>query len=306
MRFIELGQKGNNKITSVFITLSATIFVFFIVQVATLFIAISLSNSQGISVDLNTTIDQIGANTFLAIQLIPFAFALLTLVFCVKFIHKRSIRSLLTSRELIDWRRFFLSALVWTGIMGINLFFAFRFSDNIEWNFNLQSFLPLCLISLILIPIQTTCEEVLFRGYLLQFFGSSYKKTWLAILLSAVLFGLVHAGNPEIDYLGYVALLYYILTAIFLSLLTVMDEGLELSMGFHAANNIFGALILTNDWQAFQTDAIFIDYSKPVFGVEMILSLLLIQPLLLLLYARLYKWNNWKKKLFSPLNEAIS
>ena len=35
-----------------------------------------------------------------------------------------------------------------------------------------------------------------------------------------------------------------------------MDEGLELALGFHAANNLCGALLLTADWTAFQTNSI--------------------------------------------------
>jgi hypothetical protein len=69
-------------------------------------------------------------------------------------------------------------------------------------------------------------------------------------------------------------------------------------MGYHAANNIFASLVVTNDWQAFQTNAIFIDRSEPVFGWELIFILLLIQPLLLFLFAKLFRWSNWKNKLF--------
>jgi membrane protease YdiL (CAAX protease family) len=302
MRFIQLSQKGNNNISSIFITIAAVVFVFFVTQVISLLLAISLSKVELTSSNLDDLITNLGANTFLAIQLIPFLFALLTLLLCVKFLHKRSVLTVFTSRKNIDWKRFLVSSTIWCAIMGVNLFIAIRFSDTIQWNFNFQTFIPLLLVSLILIPIQTTCEEVFFRGYLLQLFGVSYRLPWLAIIITSVLFGLIHAGNPEIDYLGYIALMYYILTGVFLSIIAVMDEGLELSMGYHAANNIFGALILTNTWQAFQTDAIFIDNSKPTFGLEMVLSLIVIQPLIILIFAKVYKWKDWKKKLFQPLN----
>ena len=35
-----------------------------------------------------------------------------------------------------------------------------------------------------------------------------------------------------------------------------MDEGLELALGFHAANNLIAVLLLTADWTAFQTHSI--------------------------------------------------
>jgi hypothetical protein len=42
-----------------------------------------------------------------------------------------------------------------------------------------------------------------------------------------------------------------------------MDEGMELALGFHAANNLVGALLVTSDWSAFQTHSIFKDISEP-------------------------------------------
>ena len=72
-------------------------------------------------------------------------------------------------------------------------------------------------------------------------------------------------------------------------------------MGYHAVNNIFASLIVTNDWQAFHTDALFIDSSMPEFGMEHILTLVIIQPLLLFLFSKKYNWKNWKEKLFAKI-----
>jgi hypothetical protein len=77
--------------------------------------------------------------------------------------------------------------------------------------------------------------------------------------------------------------------------MTIMDDGMELSMGYHAANNVFTALMITNNWQAFQTDAVFIDTSAPTFGLDSIVTLIIIQPLLLLFLSKIYKWKNWKQ-----------
>ena len=111
----------------------------------------------------------------------------------------------------------------------------------------------------------------------------------------------MHGANPEVDKIGQVLLVFYIANGVFLGLLVLMDEGLELSMGYHAVNNIFAALIVTNDWQAFHTDALFIDQNPPDFGMESMLTLLVVQPLLLILFSKKYKWKNWKEKLFSKI-----
>ena len=53
------------------------------------------------------------------------------------------------------------------------------------------------------------------------------------------------------------ALWYFTLELDFsLGILTLMDDGLELALGFHAANNLITALLVTADWTAFQTDSI--------------------------------------------------
>jgi membrane protease YdiL (CAAX protease family) len=173
-------------------------------------------------------------------------------------------------------------------------------NDDIQWNMNPSTIIPLVLISLLLIPIQTTAEEVLFRGYLFQAFGHKNRRGWISVVVTGVLFGLMHAANPEVETLGYGVMSYYIMTGIFLGFIVLMDDGLELSMGYHAANNIFAALILTNEWQAFQTDALWIDHAKPTFGWDVIATMLLLQPLLFFLFYKLYKWKNLRSKLLDP------
>jgi hypothetical protein len=113
----------------------------------------------------------------------------------------------------------------------------------------------------------------------------------------------MHAFNPEVATLGYGILSYYFLTGVFLAIMTIMDDGMELSMGYHAANNVFTAIMITNNWQAFQTDAVFLDTSIPTFGFDSILTLALIQPALLLLFSRLYKWTNWRRLISRSSNQ---
>jgi len=98
--------------------------------------------------------------------------------------------------------------------------------------------------------------------------------------------------------IGYILIVFYISTGLFLGIMSQMDGGIELSMGYHAINNIFASVILTNKWQAFQTDALFIDNTPPAFGLETWLTIILIQPLLLFLFSKVYRWKDWKKKLF--------
>lgn len=149
-------------------------------------------------------------------------------------------------------------------------------------------------------PLQTSFEEYLFRGYLLQGIGVLVKNRWFPLLLTSVVFGLLHISNPEVDKIGKVIMIYYIGTGLFLGIITIMDEGLELALGFHAANNLFTALLVTADWTAFQTHSIFKDMSDPSKAgfLEIFLPVFIVFPILIFIFAKKYKWTNWKEKLF--------
>ena len=302
MSFLQNANKGTNLFSTYFLTLTLVLIAYIVIGQIPLLAELSLY-SGGLEEfqkeNAPSIAEYLGQNKFLVYLILPFIFALITLFMAVKFLHKRPILSVLTNRIKFDWKRFFALFFIWGTVMSLFLALTMFSNPSITWNFNAATFFPLLLISFFLIPVQTTCEEVLFRGYLFQGFGKLYKKGWISVVLTGFLFGLLHSANPEVETLGYGVMVYYIGTGIFLGLLTLMDDGLELSMGYHAVNNIFAALILTNEWQAFQTDALFIDHSKPTFGWDSLLTILLIQPLFLLLFSKFYGWKNWKEKLFS-------
>jgi len=72
-----------------------------------------------------------------------------------------------------------------------------------------------------------------------------------------------------------------------------MDEGMELALGFHAANNLVTALLVTASWTAFQTESLLIYKAEPSLGKELILTLVVIYPLLAFIFAKKYQWKNW-------------
>ena len=65
-----------------------------------------------------------------------------------------------------------------------------------------------------------------------------------------------------------------------MGIITLMDDGIELALGFHAANNLVTAILVTASWTAFQTESILIDNSEPSLGKELFITLLIIYPIL--------------------------
>ncbi|CAI8352572.1 MAG: Uncharacterised protein [Formosa sp. Hel3_A1_48] len=258
------------------------------------------------NMDTSSVMSILEPNLNLFLMLLSFAVGLVAVFVVVKYIHKQSIKSLTTSRTSIDWSRFWFAFLVWGSTTFCFILLEYYTSpENYSFNFKPIPFLILVLISIIFIPLQTSFEEYLFRGYLMQGLGVLTKNRWVPLIFTSTLFGLMHIANPEIDKLGYLLLVHYVGTGFLLGIMTLMDEGLELALGFHAANNLIGALLLTADWTAFQTHSILKDISEPeMSSAEVFFPIFIIYPILLLVFAKKYKWTHWKNKLFGPVTES--
>lgn len=109
-------------------------------------------------------------NTGLALTLLSFAVGFFTILFCVKYIHHKKTADIVTGRQRIDWGRIFFGAAVWGILSLITLALPFFFGDtsHLVFQFEPVHFLILVVISLLLFPFQTSFEELLFRGYLMQ------------------------------------------------------------------------------------------------------------------------------------------
>jgi membrane protease YdiL (CAAX protease family) len=140
----------------------------------------------------------------------------------------------------------------------------------------------------------------------MQGFGNLSKNKWFPLVMTSVIFGVMHIMNPEVTKLGYIVMVFYIGTGFLLGIMTLMDEGMELALGFHAANNLVGALLVTSDWTAFQTHSLLKDISEPDAGLDIILPVVLIYPIVLFILAKKYQWTNWKEKLTGTLSESDS
>jgi len=237
--------------------------------------------------------------------LLPFTGGLIFLLFIVvKFLHKQSITNLTTSRAKIDWSRVAFAFILWgvisTAMTMVDIYLS---PDDYVFNFEINRFLILAVIAICLVPLQTSFEEYMFRGYLMQGIGNIFRNKWVPLIVTSVAFGLLHIANPEVDKLGNIIMIYYIGTGFFLGILTLMDEGMELALGFHAANNLFTALLVTADWTAFQTYSIYTSIADPssMGASEIIVPVFVIFPILLLIFSKKYNWNNWFNKLAGPV-----
>lgn len=243
------------------------------------------------------------SNLYLLLILLTFIGGFIALIFVIKYIHKQTLTQLTTSRKKIDWGRFFFGfGLIATLSIVTTVLDFYSNPENYVVQFELIPFLIMLVIVITLIPIQTSFEEYFFRGYLMQGIGIAAKNKWVPLLITSVIFGGLHFFNPEVEKIGNIAMVYYIGTGFFLGIITLMDEGMEISLGFHAGTNLIIALLVTSDWTVFQTNSILLDLSDPGAGIEVVLPVFILYPILLAIMAWKYKWTGWREKLFGKIS----
>jgi membrane protease YdiL (CAAX protease family) len=175
-----------------------------------------------------------------------------------------------------------------------------------------MKFAVLFVISILLFPFQIGFEEYLFRGYLMQQIGIVAKNRWFPLLITSVVFGLFHSVNPEVAEMGFGVMVFYIGTGFLLGIMTLMDDSLELALGFHLGNNLMAALLITSDFSAIRTDAVFrysgAENTSDMLS-EMIVSIAIVYPIILIIFAKKYHWKYWIAKLtgkIQPLDTSIN
>lgn len=300
MKFIDLATVGDSRPIKYVLGLLLIFFLYFIGSLGIMVdITLNFPQLQLTSLDFQFY-ETFGYSRFLFWMLVPYVFVFIGLLFYVVQGHKRTLLSAFTRMVSFRWKRFAFSFLLlfilMIGMTFIQIYIdhamgSRQFTFQLDWG----KFLPLFGISLMLLPIQTACEELIFRSYLLQGLKLRLKRTGLSILISSMMFGLMHIGNPEIQKMGYHMLIYYGLSGLFLALITVVDDGLELAIGYHFANNFFAAIFVTSDWQVFRTDALFISHENPGNGWMSLLFLCLLLPSIFWLFKRVFHWPSWKE-----------
>lgn len=263
----------------------------------------SAANSKGIGMDeilKNPNIlfnpDMIGMNRsiMLALMMGMFVFTFLFLWFALKFFHKKNLTSIITGFANIRWKRYLFSFSIWSTLIIIVTLISYVTSpQDMEIRFEPSKFIVLLIVAVIFVPIQTATEELIFRGYLMQGIGLIFKNGIFPLIITSVLFGLMHGSNPESKAHGLLIMMpYYILFGAFLGVLTLLDEGTELAMGIHCANNLISSLLITTKNSVLQTDAIFYTTTENPAG-EFILWIGMAAITFFVLYKK-YKLSNWK------------
>jgi membrane protease YdiL (CAAX protease family) len=294
--FIQQAYKGDNSSWKVFLTTVLTLFIFVSNIMYVLFSDVDTLEAMNKLYEGDPN-----KNALFAMNIGFFVFLLLMLFGLVLFLHRRSLVSLTTARAKIDLKRvaFSFGLILFMGIAVFALE-CYLYPGMVKLDFQPMNFIILVILGLLLFPFQIGFEEYLFRGYFMQQIGIVVKNRWFPLIATSVMFGLLHWANPEVAKMGAMSMIFYIGTGLLLGIMTLMDDGLELALGFHFVNNFLAATLVTAEYSALRTDSIFkyLPQEESTTFFSILIPVLVLYPLILLIFAKKYKWNNWKEKLF--------
>jgi uncharacterized protein len=190
-----------------------------------------------------------------------FPFFLVGILIAVSRIHRRHPRTLVTARKRIDWGRVGQGFVAWfipvSLVSGPGQYLLYP--DTFSFTADLATFALFVPLALVLTAVQTTTEELFFRGYLVQGASRIWTNRVFLALMSAVLFTLPHLGNPEAQAGGWLQIVlgYFASGGLVWVIVSLIDGTTELAIGAHFANNISFFLLVNAAGGPATTPALF-------------------------------------------------
>ena len=192
------------------------------------------SDGKFLGVDINLS--------FTVLMLASIAF-LVGIFLAIRFIHQRKLLTLITPNTKLNWIRLLKGFSCWFILAVLNgLLESSLYPGRYKYSFDGEQFLPFLFLALFFIPIQTSTEELFFRGYLLQGFGLRVRNSIILSIISGIIFMLPHLLNPEAEVNFLLMGISYFAIGATLAYITLRSGSLELALGLHAANNLYTAL----------------------------------------------------------------
>ncbi len=206
-----------------------------------------------------------------AFMLLTFPAALVGLYLGQKLIHKRTITALHTAFAKFRWKRaaqaFFI---MWAVLAGFGAITHFMGLSPASYVFDVKRFFGYALISILLLPIQSATEEIVFRGYLNKGITHLTRNKWIAFFITSAMFMAMHLANPEAVAGAEKGILPIVMSGYFFfgfaaCLMVLIDDGLESAIGVHAGNNTFAAIFVNYENSVLPTPSVFQVKAEPVY-----------------------------------------
>lgn len=240
-----------------------------------------------------------------AIKQIRYVILVVLFLVLFSFLHKRSYKTLLTSRRKFDFLRFWLSFSAW----GVLLMFVFSIKvmlnpNDYEWNFKLIPFLKLSLLSILLLPLRVFFMTIFTNSYILQLLTRVFKKPIISLIASVILFTLLMYINNKslIDTSGYQFIFYYLMLSLMICLIIVLDGGVEIISGVFLVSTLISRLFIAYNTDKAQLGVVFVKEGGRDVTLFAYVIPFICCPLFFIFLFKLYKWKDWREKLFKQIS----
>ncbi len=221
-------------------------------------------------------------------QHLHFILLALILVLFIKRVVKSPLKTFVTNSPKFRWSLFFFAFGVW--IVAIILYMLIFSTSSISYSppQNLANRLLFMAVALVVTPLQSYIEELLFRITFWRMLEGRLKSNLLISVLSGLFFTLFHLFNVEVTQapIKIIPLLYYFLAGFVLMMMTTNHQGGEAAIGAHVANNLFLALIVNYQGSSLTSDAWFTLEAPPIWSD---LILLIICGLIVIRYGKRFR-----------------
>lgn len=178
---------------------------------------------------------------------VTYAFSFFLFYLFVRFLHAKNFRILVNYGVGFRWKMLLKGGLIWFLILSLLSFPDLLINPGAyQVSLNSEAFFTLLVLSALAFPVQASFEEILFRGYLMQGVSLIFKRPIIPLLVTSLLFGLVHFFNGvNLDQSLSIVISTFII-GFMLGIIVLADNGLETAMGVHIVNNLFVALIFNS------------------------------------------------------------
>lgn len=221
-----------------------------------------------------------------------YCFLLLSFICLFKWLHKGKWNWLINSFSKFRWNRIGAAIVLDLLFSLVSLPFFFGELEEMEatFAFNAAEFFPYFLVLLLMLPIQVSTEEVIFRSYVGQMFALIFKRPIVIVVLTSIIFALIHYGDLQ-QTESYAVLFTAIgISGLTYAIIMILDNGIEICIGLHFISNLMTLVMYKREGLS----GLFEISHEYQVGWFAVLTELVYSIIVLLAFTKLYHWD-WRK-----------
>ena len=187
-----------------------------------------------------------GATPFgMYVQLFTFGLITLSVALVVRLLHRRAMRSLLGPGR--PFLRQFTQGCVMLSLLTVVLFILppWDMGESYVPNMALGDWLLLLPLSLLAVLVQSSAEEVLFRGYIQQQLAARFRSPLIWMVLPSALFGCLHYMPATAGENAFLVAIWAGIFGLLMADLTARSGTLGPAIALHFINNVSAILIIS-------------------------------------------------------------